>query len=304
MSKSKRYLRRKAAARLPAPALDLVGRAILQGVDRAVADRWDRAVRVAAEAKGDTAEKRVRAINRRFRRELSTMGAATGAVAATPGLGTSAAAATLVADLTWFAVRSADLVMTIGAANGRTDATVEERRAWVLSVLAFGEAAAEEFSSLLIEVDARAVVGGERISGRLAGIAGGDVATLDALRRLNARLAAHVVTKFGSRRSLLAVGKLLPFGVGAMVGGSANYALIRVVGFHAQRFFAYSGALLPPPPPTPGLPVDSLVEQPAPALPPVSPPPPAPGSKRLPNPPVKLSEADRANSIPTDSQPQ
>ncbi len=298
MSKSKRYLGRKVAGRLPAPALDLVGKAMLQGVDKAVGDRWDRALRVAAEAEGDTVEKRVRSINRRFRRELTTMGAATGAVAASPGLGTSAAAATLLADLAWFAVRAADLVMTIGAANGRTVATVDERRAWVLSVLAFGEDAADEFSALLFEVDAGAIAGGDRVAGRLAGIVGGDVASLDALRSLNARLAANVVAKYGSRRSLLAVGKVLPFGVGAVVGGSANYSLIRVVGFHAQRFFARAGVLLPPPPPTPG----TGAGQSPPAVGSVSPPPPVPGSKRLPNPSVELSQAERSNSIPTSSR--
>ena len=99
MSRTKKYLQRKAIERIPAPALNVVGKAVLQGVDKAVEERWERAKRVAAEAEGDTVDERVRSISKSFRRELSTMGAASGAVAAAPGLGTSAAAAALVADL-------------------------------------------------------------------------------------------------------------------------------------------------------------------------------------------------------------
>jgi hypothetical protein len=232
------------------------------------------------------------------------MGAASGALAAAPVLGTTAAASALLADLGWFAMRATDLIMTVGAAHGYTESTVEERRAWVLSVLAFGEEAADEFSSLLYQIDSQASVGGERISARLAGLAGGDAATLDALRRINTTLAATVISKYGSRRSLLAVGKLMPFGIGAVVGGSANYALIRVVGTQAGRFFSGYGALLPPPP-APGSGRLSSPPPPAPESPRLpDPPPPAPGSPRLPSPPARLSKADRRNAIPTRERPE
>jgi hypothetical protein len=300
VSRTKKYLQRKAIERIPSPALDLVGKAVLQAVDAAVEQRWDRALRVAAEAEGHTVDERVKSISKRFRRELSAMGAASGAVAAAPGLGTGAAASALIADLGWFAMRATDLVMAIGAVNGYTDSTADERRAWVLSVLAFGEEAAEQFLNLIEGFDngtgPGAIVSADRVTGRLAGLAGGDVATLDALRRVNTSLATTVITKYGSRRSILAVGKLLPFGIGAVVGGSANYGLIRVVGSHANRFFGSYRTLRPipaaelPPPPSP--------------VPSPAPPPPAPGDQRLPNPAARLSDADRANSIPASGQPR
>ena len=227
--------------------MNLIGKAVLQAVDKAVEQRWDRALRLAEQAEGETVEQRVKSVSRRFRRELTAMGAASGAVAATPGLGTSAAASALIADLGWFAMRSTDLVMTIGAVYGYTDSTVDERRAWVLSVLAFGEEAADRFVGLLDEVggskdNALVAVGGEQLTARLAGLAGGDAATLDALKRINTSLATTVISRYGSRRSVLAVGKLLPFGVGAAFGATANYGLIRVVGTQSQRFFtAYRG---------------------------------------------------------------
>ena len=299
MSRTRRYLQRKALEKVPAPALDLVGKGVLQAVDKAVEDRWQRAVDLAAEADGDTVDDRVRSIARRFRRELSAMGAATGAVAAAPGVGTGAAASALVADLGWFAMRSTDLIMTIGAVHGYTRSSVEERRAWVLAVLAFGEDAAGQFAELLAGIDARAIVEGEHLGARLAGLAGGDVAALDALRRINAGLAARVVAKYGSRRTILAVGKLLPFGIGAMVGGTANYALVRVVTGQAGKFFDRYERLLPPPPTGPALP------GPPPPLgaTPGAPPPPSPGSRRLPNPRARLTRRDRRNAIPTEGRP-
>lgn len=312
MSRTKKYLQRKAIEQIPAPALNMVGKAVLQGVDKAVEERWDRAVRMAAEAEGNTVDQRIRSISKRFRRELGTMGAASGAVAAAPGLGTSAAAAALVADLGWFAMRSTDLIMTIGAANGLTHSTVEERRAWVLAVLAFGEEAAEQFAGLLTEIDVSTAIGGERLTARLASMAGSDAATLDALRRINTSLATTVISKYGSRRSLLAVGKLLPFGVGAVVGGSANYTMIRVVSTQARRFFDGYATLYqdsadrsgryrdqPPPPGAPSpFPLPPLASgEPA-------PPPPEPGSARFPNPRAALSKRDRRNSIPTEGHPK
>jgi hypothetical protein len=295
MSRTRRYIQRKALVRLPAPALDLVGKAVLQAVDKAVEDRWPRALIAASGAEGATVDERVRSITGRFRRELSGVGAATGAVAAAPGLGTGAAASALIADLGWFAMRSTDLIMTIGAAHGYTRSTVEERRAWVLAVLAFGEEAADRFAELVDGIDPKAVVQGEHVGARLAGLAGGDAATLDALRRVNANLAAKVVAKYGSRRTLLALGKLLPFGVGAAVGGTTNYLLVRVVASQAGKFFEGYRRLRPPPPtgpPLPGPPPPAPAER--------TPPPPGPSSRRLPNPRARLTRRQRREAIPTE----
>jgi hypothetical protein len=273
-SRTRRYIERKAIDRLPGSALDLIGLAVVEAVDRAVEDRWDRALRRAADAEGDTVEARIRSVNARFRRELTAMGAASGAVAATPGIGTGTAASALLADLAWLSLRATDLVMTIGAVSGHTDATVEERRAWVLSILAFGEEAAAQFAGLMASVGAGAatdptggaeavatagaVLEAEQLGGRLAGLVGGDAAAIDTLRRVNANLAKRVVARYGPRRTVVAFGRLLPFGIGAAVGGGTTWILIRVIGRHAELFFAdrrhlgaYADAI-----PTTGRPVD------------------------------------------------
>ncbi len=243
MSKFKDFMKKKAVENVPEPALDAVGKAVLKAVDFAVDRRWDDALRIAAEADGDTPEEKTSAIISRFKKELTLVGAATGAIAAAPIVGTAVAGGALAADMAWFGMRATDLIMAIGAANGRTEATDDERRAWVLAVLAFGEESAEKFASLLGEVAPSEAADG--LSQRAAGVVGGDALTLDALRRINTDLAGQVVAKYGARRSALAIGKLLPFGVGAVVGGTANYGFVRMVGNQARKFFADSARLLP-----------------------------------------------------------
>ena len=251
MGTTQRFLGRKAAERIPDSVLDAAGRGVLAAVDRAVEIRWDAARRRAHDASGADVGARVRSVTRSFTRELTTIGAATGAAAAAPGLGTASAASILVAEVGWFAFRATDLIMTIGAVHGRVGATADERRAWVLSILAFGPEAAEEFVRLANELDGddELTMGGERLGTLVAGVATGDAATIDALRRLNANLATRVVARFGSRRGLLTIGKLLPFGIGAVVGGSANWAMARAVSAQARRFFSHYEELLPPSPP-------------------------------------------------------
>ncbi len=258
MPNPKAYLQRKAtekvAERLPAPILEALGKAMLKGIDKAVNTRWDRALDKAARAEGASVDARAKWVTRSFLRELTSLGAATGATAAAPGLGTASAASLMVADMGWFALRTTDLIMTIGAVHGRTDASPEERRAWVLAILAFGENAAREFADLATELGgisgARATAGRERMGALVAGAAGGDVATIDALRKLNASLAVRVTERWGTRAGAESLGKLLPFGIGAVVGGSANWALTRAVGLQARRFFSQYHLLVVPPPPS------------------------------------------------------
>ncbi|MEM9614138.1 MAG: EcsC family protein [Actinomycetota bacterium] len=245
----KSYVQRKALERLPAPVLDAAGKAVLKAVDSAVEQRWEDALERAANAAGETIDERVKSVHKSFSRELTGIGAATGAAAAFPGLGTASAVSILAGEVGWFAFRATDLVMTLGAVYGHTDATVEERRAWVLSVLAFGDKAAEEFAVLLQGVSRDTAIRSGKVGAVVAGMLQGDVATVDALRRINTTLAAQVMSRYGSRKGIAFIGKLLPFGVGAVVGGGANWALTRALSHQTRKFFdGYHLVVVPPPP--------------------------------------------------------
>lgn len=124
------------------------GEVVVRAVDRAVTARWPAAVQRASRARGATVEERVMHAQRGFVRELTVVGAAAGATAAVPGVGTAAGVAVAGGELAIATTRSADLILTIAAIHGLEAASVEERRAWVLSVMLFGETASRGFSRL------------------------------------------------------------------------------------------------------------------------------------------------------------
>lgn len=208
---------------IPVPD-QVVGRAVRSGVDRAVTTRWDAAVRRAAETDGPV-EDRVEVVRDSFTRELAMVGAASGGVAALPGAGTATAIATVSADIGWYSMRLADLIMTIAAIHGHERAELEERRTWVLSVLAFGDAAASG-------IDRAATDAGATLATRQLG--GVSAATL---RMVNRKLTARLVTRFGARRGAATLGRLLPFGIGAAIGAGGNSFGVHAVSRHADRFF-------------------------------------------------------------------
>jgi len=143
MGIAKKYIEKKATQRIPTPVLDAAGKALIEGVDRAVTSRWDRAIEIAHTTPGRDSAAKAKAISSPIRKSMTALGAAAGATAAAPGIGTSVAMGTLLAELGVVALKTTDMVMSIGAAYGHTDASAEERRAWVLAVMAFGSVLCE-----------------------------------------------------------------------------------------------------------------------------------------------------------------
>jgi hypothetical protein len=117
------------------------------------------------------------------------------------------------------------LILTIGAVHGHTQATVEEQRAWILSVLVDGNAASEGFIKLAGEL------------GKGLGAKATKSIPMSVLRAVNSSAGRTIVTKYGTKRGVIALGRALPFGVGMVIGGGANYASVRIMANHANKFF-------------------------------------------------------------------
>ena len=200
------------------------GELMLVAVDKVVEARWGPARRNAAATTGTTTE-RVAQLRRSFARELATVGAATGGAAALPAVGTGTAVATGVAEISWFTARSADLILAIAAVHGHTEPSVEERRLWVLSVLAFGNEASTMVTRLAGEM------------GKGLGKKATERVSTETLKSINRAIGRTIVTKYGTKRGVIALGTALPCGIGAAIGGGANYALTRAISRHADSFF-------------------------------------------------------------------
>lgn len=203
-----------------------ISSAMLSSVDEVSRQRWDAAKTRAAATSGTLRPERIDALTKSFQLELGAAGAAAGAAAAAPMVGTVATLSTTAAELAWFTARAGDLILTIAAIHGRPDPTVDERRAWVLAVLLYGSSARDEFARTLNEASTGVVPAvGRQVP----------VTTLQTANRLMSRV---FVRRYGTKRGLVALGRLLPIGIGAAIGGTANYLTIRTLARHADQFFA------------------------------------------------------------------
>ena len=199
-----------------------LGHLIVLATDYAVETRWEPALRRAAAAKGATAHKRVLWLRRRFIGQLSSTGAVTGGVFPffLPHVAVPAAAL----EATWATVKLTDLILTIAVIYGHEEAPVEERRAWVLSILAFGDAAGKAISELADEpggeLDEEPTTEGQALL----------------LGNFNSALTATVVAKYGAMQTAIAVGHTVPVG-GAFIGAGGNFLAVRVIAQQAEKLF-------------------------------------------------------------------
>lgn len=66
--------------------------------------------------------------------------------------------------------------------------------------------------------------------------------SVQVLARINARVGTTIVTKYGTKRGGVAVGKLIPFGVGASIVGTFNYYTMQNFYSSAKKY--YGGELV------------------------------------------------------------
>jgi hypothetical protein len=214
------------ATRIDPVEAERITRRLLEAVDEVAANRWQAAVRRAADLPGTIRPEKVRSLTNSLARELGAAGAAAGAAAAAPAVGTMATLMATSAELAWFTGRAGDLILTMAALHGHPEPTVDERRAWVLAVLIYGGSARDGLTRAINEASTGVALAGDR---RIP------VSTLQTANRLMAR---GLMRRYGTRRGAVALGELIPLGVGAAVGATANFVAIRSLARHADSFFS------------------------------------------------------------------
>lgn len=153
-------------------------------------------------------------------------GAAVGSAAAFPGIGTLAALSAVAGETVVFLEATAVYVLAVAEVHGIPAQHRERRRALVLAVLV-GE-------------DSKHAIGDLIGTGRTSGAWMADGAAslpLPAVAQLNNRLVRYFVKKYAVKRGAVAFGKLLPVGIGAVVGGVGNRMMGRKIIKNAQLAF-------------------------------------------------------------------
>lgn len=163
----------------------------------------------------DTAEL-VEMAGARFRRDAGLSSGAVGASAAIPAISTGAAAALTVGQSAAFIASAVTYVLTVAEIQGVHVVDTERRRALVLSALLGKE-------------------GSEAVQGQL-GLSSMFWAAqllmqmpLPSVKSINAHLIKRVAKRSAAKGGALALGRLLPFGIGAAIGWSGGRALANQV---------------------------------------------------------------------------
>ena len=175
-------------------------------------------------------------LDKHYMAAVMASGAAVGSAAAFPGIGTLVAMSAVAGETVVFLEATAVYVLAVAEVYGIPAGHRERRRALVLAVLV-GDDSRHAVADLL---------GTGRTSG--AWLADGAASLpLPAVSQLNSRLLRYFVKRYTLKRGAIAFGKLLPVGIGAVVGGVGNRMMGKKIVAHAHAAFGNPPARWPSP---------------------------------------------------------
>ncbi|MEV6555461.1 hypothetical protein AB0M22_07085 [Nocardia sp. NPDC051756] len=157
-------------------------------------------------------------------------GSAVGATAAVPGVGTVAAIAAVSAETTFFMEASAVFTLAVAAVHGISPEDKEQRRALVLAVV-LGEGGMDIVQKT---VGTSAKNWGTVFANRIPG-----------LSSMNDSLLKRFIVRFITRRAALMAGKVVPAGIGAVIGGVGNRAMGKTTIKNAREAFGPAPVVWP-----------------------------------------------------------
>jgi hypothetical protein len=150
-------------------------------------------------------------LEKRLLSVVTAGGLAVGAAATLPGLGTLAALSAAAGETAVFLETTALFVLALASVHGIPLAHRERRRALVLAVLV-----GDNSKSGVAELIGPGRTGGAWVSESVASL------PLPTVSKLNSRMLKYFVRRFTLKRGALLLGKLLPVGIGAIIGAVGN----------------------------------------------------------------------------------
>lgn len=149
-------------------------------------------------------------LNKELRAATITAGAGVGATAAAPGVGTAVALALSGVEAVAFLNATVLYVLARGEVQGVTLVDIERRRTLVMAVM-LGDAAASGVGKV---AERTGQYWTQRIIRNIP---------MPKIRAVNNVLGKNFVTKFGTKEGIIVLGRVIPFGIGAFIGGTANF---------------------------------------------------------------------------------
>jgi hypothetical protein len=181
----------------------------------------------------------IRTLERRYLAAVTTGGALVGATAAIPAVGTVASLALSTAETAGFLEASALFSQSITEVHGIAVTDPERARTLVMTLI-LGGAGSELVEQLAGEVVgvglARSAFWGELITRNIPKSAVGGVAR---------RMRSLFVKKFAATEGASIVGRAIPFGIGAVIGGAGNHFLGRRVVAGSRSAFGVTPSQFP-----------------------------------------------------------
>ncbi len=176
----------------------------------------------------------VRKLEKRYLTAITGSGAAVGSTAAFPGVGTLAALSAAAGETVVFLEATAVFVLAVADVYAVPIGHRERRRALVLAVLV-----GEDSKRAVAELIGPGRTGGAWVTEGVASL------PMPAVSQLNARLLKHAVKRYTLRRSALLIGKLLPVGIGAVIGAIGNRLAGKKIVRNARKAFGAPPARWP-----------------------------------------------------------
>ncbi|MGN2636145.1 hypothetical protein ACTD5D_08110 [Nocardia takedensis] len=180
----------------------------------------------------DTPAQIIARLERQYLLAVTGSGTAAGATAAMPGVGTVASLATITAETAFFLEASALYTLAIAAVHGIAPEAKEQRRALVLAVV-LGDAGMDIVEK---SVGHSAKNWGTLLATRVPGLSG-----------MNDSLMKRFLVRFLTKRMALMAGKVIPMGIGAVIGGVGNRALGQTTIGNAHKAFGPAPRTWPAP---------------------------------------------------------
>jgi hypothetical protein len=171
----------------------------------------------------------VKRLNKQLLAATTSSGAAVGAAAAAPGVGTGVALALGAGESVAFLEAAALYALALSSIHGIHVSDLERRRTVFLAIM-LGEGGAASVHKVAERTGqhwARQVV--QRVP-------------MSQINAINKVLGHNFVTKYGTKQGIVVLGRTVPFGIGALIGGGANATMATMVIRSARRAFG------PPPP--------------------------------------------------------